>query len=112
MVLIDEADRHEVDAGRAPVELIHDLEVDPKLLDLGRAVQLVVIVEAGAGVLELDLSVEDDVVRNQIGRQQNETPGVEAVLPLAARSWVLHGAEKDLAIGADAETGNRGVGQP
>ena len=72
MVLVDIADRHEVDAGRAPVELIHDLEIDPDLLDLGGAVQLVVGVEAGAGVLELDLGVEDDVVGDRIGRQQHQ----------------------------------------
>jgi hypothetical protein len=89
MVLVNVADRDKVDAGRAPVELVNDLEVDPDLLNLGRAVQLVVGIEAGASVLEFDLRIENDVGRDQVGRQQNQTPGVEAVLPLAIGSWVL-----------------------
>jgi hypothetical protein len=75
VVLVNVADRDEVDAGRAPVELVNDLEVYPDLLDLGGAVQLVVGTEAGASVLEFDLRIENDVGRDQVGRQQNQTAG-------------------------------------
>ena len=68
MVLVDVADRHEIDAGRTPIELIDDFEIDPDLLDLGGAVQLVVVVKSRACVLEFDLGVEDDVRRDRIGR--------------------------------------------
>src|SRR6266849_8903907 len=101
----------QVEAGRAPVELIDDLEVDPQLLDLRRAVQLVVVVEGGARMLELDLGVEDDVVGDLVGRQQDEAAGVETPLPLATGRRILHGAEEDLAIGADAQPRDRRVGK-
>src|SRR5262249_35032271 len=54
VMFVDVADRNQINAGRAPVELVHDLEVDPDLLDLGSAVQLIVAVETGSGMLELD----------------------------------------------------------
>jgi len=38
----------------------------PKIVLKGRAMQLVVIVESGAGVLELNLGVEDDVVGDRV----------------------------------------------
>jgi hypothetical protein len=41
--------------------------------------QLVVIVESGAGVLELDLSVENDVRGDCICRKQNQAPGIDFV---------------------------------
>ena len=85
MMLVDVADRHQIDARRSPVELIDDLEVDPDLLDFRRSVQLVVGVETGAGMFEFDLGVEDDVVGDRVGRQQYEAGGIEAVLPL--RRW-------------------------
>jgi hypothetical protein len=37
----------------------------------------------GASVLEFDLRIENDVRGDQVGRQQNQTARVEAVLPLA-----------------------------
>src|SRR5262249_8745021 len=50
VMLIDVADRHQIDARRPDVEVGRDLEVDPELLDLRGAVKLVVVVEAGPGV--------------------------------------------------------------
>src|SRR5216683_4158259 len=112
VVLVDIADRNEVDARRAPIELIQNEEIDEYLLDVDRAVQLVVGVEGDAAVLEFDLGVEDDVRSDRVGRQQNETVGVEAVLPLAIGKGILEGAVFDLAIGADAETRHRRIGNP
>jgi len=65
-MLVDIADRHEIDAGRTPVELIDDLEVDPDLLDFRRSMQLVVCIEPGAGMFEFDFGVEDNVVGDRI----------------------------------------------
>jgi hypothetical protein len=75
-------------------------------------VQLVVIVEAGAGVLELDLGVERDVVVDLIGRQQHEASHVEAVLPLTVGVGILLRAELDLAVRADLHARNRRGGDP
>jgi hypothetical protein len=71
--------------GARQLNSVDDLEVDPDLLDLGRAVAL--RIEAGAGVLEFDLRIENDIGRDQVGRQQ--TTRAEAVLPLAVGSRVL-----------------------
>src|SRR5579883_2110994 len=68
VMLVGVAEGDQIDAGRADIEIGRDLEIDEGLLDFGGAVELVVIVEAGAGMLELDLRVEDDVVGELIGR--------------------------------------------
>src|SRR5947209_7855646 len=109
MVLIDVADRYQIDAGRAPIQLIEDEEIDKYLLDVDGAVQLVVGVERDTSVLELDLDVENDVGGDRIGRQQHEPIGIEAVLPLAVCGRVLKRAIFDFAVGADTETGHRRV---
>jgi hypothetical protein len=68
--------------GARPVELVNDLEVDPDLLDLGRAVQLVVGIEAGASVLEFDLlavlaatAVGVGLAQAQDSGQEHDRPG-------------------------------------
>jgi hypothetical protein len=48
---------------------------------------LVVAVESRAGVLELDLGIEDDVLGDLIGRQQYQAMRVEPVLPLSAAGF-------------------------
>src|SRR5207248_11531845 len=83
MVLIVVADRYEIDTGGAPVELIDNLEINPELLDFRGAMQLVIGIEPRACVFELDLGVEDDVVGDRIRRQQHNSSGIEAILPLA-----------------------------
>ena len=57
-MLVNVADGDKVDARGAPVELVHDLEIAEYLLDLRCAMQLVVRIETGAGVLELDLALK------------------------------------------------------
>jgi hypothetical protein len=39
--------------------------------------QFVVVVEAGAGVLEFDFGVENDIVGDGVSRQQDDAAGVE-----------------------------------
>ena len=106
VMLVDVANRHEIDTGRTPVELVHNLEVYPDLLDLGRTVPFVVRVECDAAVLELDLRIEDDVGSDRVGREKHDPVSVEAFLPLTIGSRILLGAEFDFAIRSDAETGN------
>src|SRR6266699_1553983 len=69
--------------------------------------QLVVIVKPRAGVLELDLGVEDDVVGHLIGRQQHQASHIETVLPLAGSGRILLTTELDLAVHAHLEARNR-----
>jgi len=109
-MLVDVADGDKVDARGAPVELVHDLEIAEYLLDLRCAMQLVVRIETGAGVLELDLGVEDDVGGDGIGRQQHQTVSVGAVLPLPVCSRILQRAVFELAIGAEAQTRHGSLG--
>src|SRR5262249_2125379 len=106
VMLINVSDRHEIDAGRPPVEPIGDKEIDEDLLDIDRAVQLVIRIECDAAVLEFDFRIENDVGSDCVGRQQDQAMRIEAVLPLAAGGGVLNGTELDLAVGPDAEAGN------
>jgi hypothetical protein len=46
MMLIDVANRHQIDTRRADVEVRGHQKVDVSLLDFGGAVQLVVVIEA------------------------------------------------------------------
>jgi hypothetical protein len=75
------------------------------LLDLGRAVKLVVGIECCAAVLELDLRVHDDVVVELVRRRQYESRGVEAGLPATKGGRVLPRPKMGFAIGADSEAG-------
>src|SRR5450631_742034 len=97
VVEVIERDRHQIDTGRAQGEVIVDPEIEEGLFDFGGAVQLVVVVKRGAGVLEFDLGVEDDVVGDLIGRQQHQAYHIEAVLPLTIVSGILLRAVLDLA---------------
>src|SRR6267142_1424563 len=76
VMLVDVANRHEIDTGRTPVELVHNLEVYPDLLDLGRTVPFVVRVECDAAVLELDLRIEDDVGRDRAALRITRLPAL------------------------------------
>ena len=69
MKKVDEAERHDIDTGRAPVEVIVKLEVDVGLFELYRASQLVICVVGDAAVLEFNLGIEDDVIGDLIRRQ-------------------------------------------
>src|SRR5215510_2305244 len=106
MVLIDVADRYQIDAGRAPIQLIDDEEIDKQLLDVDGAVQLIVGIERDASMLELDFGIENDIGGDCVGLQQHEPMGIEAVLPLAVCGRVLKRAKFDFAISPDAEAGN------
>jgi hypothetical protein len=111
VMLVDVADRNEVDSRRPPVELIDDLEIDPQLLDVDFAVHLVVPVRRKAAMLPFELGIEDDVVGDGVGRQQHHAADVGAALPLTAGGRILRRAEQHLAIGADRETRNGRIGQ-
>ena len=102
VMLVDIANRHEIDAGRTPVELVHNLEVYPDLLDLGGAVALVVRVERDAAVLKLNLRIEDDVRSDRVSREQHDPVSVEAFLPLTVGRGILLGAELDFAVRTNA----------
>jgi hypothetical protein len=108
-MLIDIADRYQIDAWSTPADRVAELEIHPDLLDLDGAMQLVVVVEPGARMFELDLGVKDDVVGNGVSWQQDDAAGVERILPLAAGGRILHGAEEDFAVGSDGETGCWGI---
>src|SRR5262249_15905888 len=106
VVLVDIADGDKIDAGRAPAEPVRKKKVHKDLLDVDRAMQLIVGIEGNPAMLELDLGVEDDVGSYRIGRQQHEAMRIEAVLPLAAGRWILHRPVFDLAIRPDAQPGH------
>ena len=58
--------------------------------------QLVVVVETGAGMFELDLGVEDDVVGNGVGRQQDDVARGERFA--RPRPQDFDSADEDFAI--------------
>src|SRR6516165_11586022 len=100
-MLIGVTDRYEVDARCAEIEIVGDLEIDEKLFDLGRSMQLIVRIEGGAGVLEFDLGIENYVLGDLVGRQQNEAARIEPVLPLSVGIRVLQPAKVNFAISAE-----------
>ena len=106
-MLVDIADWNEIDAWRADIEVVHNFEIDPDLLNLGGAMQFVVCIEASASVFKLDLCVEDDIGRKLIGGQQHNPGSVEAVLPLAVCRRILHITVFYLAICSKTETRRR-----
>ena len=73
---------------------------------------LVIGIEGGAGMLELDLGVEDDAICDGVGRQQHQARRIEAILPLAVGRRVLTAAVFDLAIGSKLEAFNRRTHKP
>ena len=100
MKKVDEAERHNIDTGRAPVEVLVKQEVDVGLFELNRASELVICVVGDAAVLELNLGVEDDVIGDLKRRQQHNALGIKPVLPSPRR---LVTAEFQFAISADAQ---------
>src|SRR5262245_63163993 len=111
MALVDVANRHQVDTGSPPIELVVYLEIDPELLDFGGATPLIVGIESDAAMLEFDFGVEDDVWRDRVSWQQHEPMDVKAILPFAACVGIFERAEFDLPIGTKTETWNGRVGQ-
>src|ERR1700730_11469031 len=107
MIKIKPIDRDQIDAGRTDVEKGCDSEIDIELLDLGRAMQLVIGVERYACVFKLDFRIENEIVVELIRRRQHESRGIETGLPLAIGGWVLLSPEVHFAIRANSEAGER-----
>jgi hypothetical protein len=68
MEKIDEAERHDIYTGRAPVKVLVKEEIDVGLFEFYRASQLVICFVGDAAVLELNLCIEDDVIGDLIRR--------------------------------------------
>ena len=97
---VDETEWHNIDPGCTPVEVFVKPEVDIGLLEFHRTVQLVIGIVGDTAVLELNLSVEDDVIGDLIGRQEHDAPGIETVFPTFRR---LLPAKFQFAVGSDAQ---------
>src|SRR5215510_5679902 len=109
MALVDVANRHQVDTGSPPIELVVYLEIDPELLDFGGATPLIVGIESDAAMLKFDFGVEDDVWRDRVSWQQHEPMDIKAILPFAACVGIFERAEFEHGgIAFDADDKRRG----
>src|SRR5215472_16435652 len=93
-------DGYEVYARRPHVEVGIDPEINPRLLDAYRAVLFVVLVAGDAAMLELDLGIEKDAVREGVARHQDDPGHVGAELPLAVVVRILDLSELELTVHA------------